>query len=720
MIRQFWSACCLTILLISCPVFAEETGASSLGPLENNPPDTVAPEFLGKALGAAIGGLPWPLMERVEHATGEDRWLVELGTGWQRKTICLMKLDRATGESAMERRIEAGGNWCYVPKNNLLFAGRFAPKKGVTTPGGVAMYEKPKLIYECFDLTTNQSLWTMPSDNLILWSSLSHDGNEVIILQCPPSATYSYEGSAFLSWHDSKTGKVLRKVAIPGSTRSQEDLCERSSIVDTPDFTYICRRSKTDPPCMKIARGSESAEPLFGDGAESGADMMQVDPDVSWAVTCSDNFKWIAFYTSQVLHVFKRDQGRLVELKEVSAGGEGTIGDDVSSVRFIPKSSRLIVGSMRKTAILDLAARKMEERIFDGGGKLSDVTSDGTQMVMWDSGGSWPVDMKDGKWTRNSLSRDFVKHYCPLQDLAFSASGRYLVSNDYGHFIVWDVVSGKALAGLATSKKNESSPDFRGLSSPVVAEKQGKVYGGDGLRALEWSLADIERSAGTAVLEGTPAFGSIGRLESVYNMDLAIDESGERIIDADANEVRFRLYSNPGASRKLKVSEDDLYRPRQFFFPPDKDKLLIFGLNRASQIDLTGKNPPLDLQKSVFAITPSGMAYDNAGMNPQNPTVRRYGIGNDSSEKDEMKVVGAPWQFAWGMTDATDDNRLFIYAGNSEEVDKICVMNWEKKELVRTFKSPAKIEFLKVSPDGKFVAVAGHDRRVYLWDLGGL
>jgi WD40 repeat protein len=143
---------------------------------------------------------------------------------------------------------------------------------------------------------------------------------------------------------------------------------------------------------------------------------------------------------------------------------------------------------------------------------------------------------------------------------------------------------------------------------------------------------------------------------------------------------------------------------------------------RGSQVSLDGKTPQMPIKKQACAITPSGMFYDPSKARSERAEItrERLGVAAASMTPDTVIVGNPPWNFEWATTDASDDDRFFVYKNGSQRWDEVSVMDWEKKMQVRVFQTPSEVNVLKVSPDGKYVATAGNDKRIYLWDLGGL
>lgn len=696
-------------LSLCLPALADDA-ARSLGPLKRVSPADEKPDFLAKVLGQNSSGVPYGVMDRVARIAAPDHWLVETGHEWNQKFLCLMKLDRKTGKSVVVQKIEAAGHWCYVPKGNLLFAGRFKIEEAEK-----GSFMEPKLVYECFDLSNNQPLWTLPEEASVLSTTLSHDGSQLIVLHGGPMDRKTAKGPAWLSWYDMKSGAMTRKVELPGLNRVQVNLYDHRAIADTPEITYVSRHSEDLYQCLEIARKSETAEPMSGgdDGFDgSGA---------SWFIEISDDLQWLAFHYEQEVRLFKRTGAELAQVETFEAGNEPTIGDDLRNVVFNPKSTHLAVGSMRETSLFNLQTKKMD-RTFKTGTELSDFSADGSLLVLWDDGGSWPIEVDRAAAAEKAPVLE-IQHDCPVSELSFSKDGKYLVSGDGVHFIVWDLMSGKALAMLASPK--EKDPDFRAMTSPVIVPGHGKIYGVDGWDVLEWDLLEIERNRKLEAWVGKVAFGRAGNAERQgFNMDVAVDASGERFVETNARSLWYFNRSKPTERIQLNIGENGVFFPRRFHIPEAADVVMVSTLGRSMLVGLNGTDPHIALKKNAGILTSSGMAYafaDDYKTKTRRSMAMRYPVGDDDDiVNDQIEVMNAPAMYQWHLIDATENNRLLVYKNGYRQRDEISVMDWDKKELVRTFQSPTLIKRLKTSPDGRYLAAAGSDKKIYLWDLSDL
>jgi len=651
-------------------------------------------------------------MEHVTKVSVPDHWLVETGFQWEQKFLCLMKLDRTTGESTLVQKIEAAGHWCYIPKGNLLFAGRFE-----FNAGDARTRKSPNLVYECFELSSNKPLWALPQDAAVLWASVSHDGNQLIVLHGGPRNPGTNQGPSWLSWYDARSGKLTRKVDLPGANSVQLNRYERPAIADAPEVTYVSRHSEDSYQCLQIGRQSEAAEPMSdGDDGFDGSESR-------WFIEMSDDSKWLAFHNGERVRLFKRTGMQLAEVKEFDpeVTPEKNVGNFLRNVRFTPRSSHLVVGSLVRTTLFNLETRKIQKE-FMVGTENSDVTSDGSLLVLWHDGGSWSVEINSGKVLSPKNQERGILHDSGIDELVFSPDGKHLISGDGTHFIVWDLATGKALASLASPK--EKDPDFRSMTSPVIVPGHGKVYGVDCWDVLEWDLAKIQQNLQMEPLVGVAAFGRAGNAERQgYNMDVAVDASGERFVETNARTLWYFNRKNPANRMALNIGKNDVFKPRRFHIPAAADVVMVSTLGKSMLVDLNGTDPHIDLKKTASILTASGMAYtiDDSRGNPRRPMVSRYPVGDDDAVAgDQIEVVNPPAVFQWPFIDATENSRFFVYKNGSTPGDEISVVDWDKKEVVRIFQSPALIKCLKTSPDGRYVAVAGSDRQIYLWDLSGL
>jgi WD40 repeat protein len=699
---------------LSLPAVAQNEPEKSLGPLKRLASAEIKPDFLAKTLGAT-GGLPYGLGDEVAKIPIPDHWLVETADHFEKNFLCLMKLNRATGESTLVQRIEAGGNWCYIPKGNFVFAGRNEQME--TGTKALPHHKEIKRVYECFELSTNQSLWTLSQESEVLSVSLSHDGNQLIVLNVGDSDGRTGHGPTWLSWHDIKTGKQTRKINLPGRGNTQPEHYGWRAIVDTPEMTYVTRYSMQDYQVLQVRRNADSAEQLEG-GGERFEGTESIEPGHRWFVEGSDDFKWLAFHNTQQVVLFKREGAELKEVEAFSEGFDMMMGDDVRNVRFTPKSTHLIVGSMKGTKLYDLAAGKIAKE-FKAGTFLSEVTDDSSLLVFWHDGGSWPVDLKTGKEVGEKVVKPEIRHTCPVTALSYSSDGKYLVSGDYRHFVVWDMATGKALASLASPK--EKDPDFGGISSPLIVDKHGKVYGADGWDILEWDLEKIRNNRSTEPLMGVVAFGRKGnRDRALYNIDIAVDKTGERFVEADMEAMYYFTHANPSQKTRLQISSDDLYRPRKFHFTTVEGALMVANLGRSLLVGLNGTDPQVELKKKSCLITSSDIAYSTSSQRGK-MVVSRSAVGDDDLiGQDQVTIEDAPFSFEWSKIDVTEDGKLFIYQNTERLWDEISVYDWAKKQVVRTFKSPSEIKCSKISPDGRYLATAGIEGKIYLWDLSGL
>lgn len=701
-------------LVLSLPLMAQDASPKSLGSLKRLAPVEVKPDFLANVLGTT-GGLPYGLGDDVAKISAPDHWLVETADHFEKNFLCLMKLDRATGDSTLVQKIEAGGNWCYIPKGNLLFAGRYEQREAGTKT--LEIHKDIKRVYECFELSSNQSLWTLPQDSEVLSASLSYDGSQLIILHVGDPVPGTGHGPTWLTWHDAKSGKQTRKIDLPDRGSIQEEHYDRRAIVDTPEVTYVSRISREAYQCFQVDRKGDSAVRLVG-GDERFQGTQSMEQGGKWSIEVSDDFKWLAFHDTQQVVLFKREGAELREVETFQSNYEMSMGDDLRNVTFTTRSTHLIVGSMKGTKLFDLATEKVQKE-FKAGTVLSEVSADGSMLVFWHDGGSLAVDLRTGKEIGEKIERREIRHICPVISFSFSADGRYLMAADYAHFIVWDVGTGKALALLASPK--EKDPEFRGVSSPLIIDKHGKVYGTDGWDVLEWDLEKIRSNRGTEPIVGKVAFGRPGNTQrAMYDIDIAVDKAGERFVEADMEAMWYFKLSDPQQRTKLQVSPDHLYRPRKFHFTEAEGALLVSNLGHSSIVGLNGTDPPIVLKKKAFAITPSEMAY-SASHNRGKMVASRYQVGDDDLVgQDQVTLEDAQFGLEWSKMDVTNDNRLLVYLNTERLWDEISVYDWEKKQVVRTFKSPSEIRCVKISPDGRYLATAGVEGKIYLWDLSGL
>lgn len=611
------------------------------------------------------------------------------------------------------QKIEAGGNWCYIPKGNLLFAGRNEQTETKT----LELHKDIRRVYECFELSSNQSLWSLPPDSDVLSASLSYDGNQLIILHVGDPVPATGHGPTWLTWHDIRSGKQTRRIDLPERGSIQGEHYDRRSIMDTPEVTYVSRISREAYQCLQVDRKGDAAVHLAGgDGRFQGTQSLSQGD--TWFIEGSDDFKWLAFHNTQQVVLYKREGAELREVKTFESDYEMNMGDDLRNVTFTPKSTHLVVGSMKGTQLFDLATEKVDKE-FKTGTVLSEVSHDGSMLVFWHDGGSLAVDLRTGKEIGEKVAAREIRHICPVDSFSFSADGKYLMAADYAHFIVWDIGTGKALASLASPK--EKDPEFRGVSSPLVIDKHGKVYGADGWDILEWDIEKIRGNRGTEPLVGKVAFGRPGNTQrAMYTIDIAVDKAGERFVEADMEAMWYFKLSDPNQRTKLQISPDDLYRPRTFHFTAAEGALLVSNLGHSSLIGLNGTDPPIVLKKEAFAVTPSEKAYSTSHKKGKR-VVSRYQVGDDDLVgQDEVILEDAQSGLQWSKIDVSDDNKFLVYLNAERMWDEVSVYDWEKKQVVRTFKSPSEVRCLKVSPDGRYLATAGVEGRIYLWDLSGL
>ena len=616
----------------------------------------------------------------------------------------MVKLDRKLGECTTEQVIEAGGGWAYSNRSNLLFAGR--PN---TDGSNSNIHSEPGggLSYSCFDLKSNDELWSFSNDRPILSATFSFDQKSVIVLAGESSGgKFKYRGTATLFWFDARTGGELKKLDLPGESSFVPYHYYDGTLVDTKDTTFVFRKSEKEPQIYGVKRDSVTAIPLDKEfGIETGSDLdwkMRIQPIEG---------KWMTLHHRQEVKVYQLMDGKFVEQGAFESGPSRFGYDDCSNVRFTPDGRRLVAGSDRNTLIVDIQSNKTE-KVLERGTNNLEFTSDGKFLVSWGKGGAWPTKVSNWQSVRNERVKREVFHCCPIETVGFSPDSKYLVSGDNHRFIVWNALNGKAVAEL-TTKRSEKERFYR-MQSLVWDLSKGLVYGSDGFGVVKWPIAGFAGGSGVSRLKGTLAFETLKRPGSRSGLiDVSMDSSGEHMVVSDQRSI---LYRGPSGSRELKkvplYGVDIISGPRSFGVKPDLECVFVASGGVLTRIDLAGVTKPKYMPGTFLALSIGGGNY----------------LSLDHRKKGELEVRGLVDGLVaktlkadvsrYSVFSLSPDGKFFAYHSSTPTLrSQVTLIDVEQGKTVAKIPVPSQVMSLAISPDGKMLAAGCHNRAVQVWEI---
>ncbi|MDA7881280.1 hypothetical protein N9A94_03155, partial [Akkermansiaceae bacterium] len=662
-------------------------------------------EFAPKhTLGNPRIGLAFPISHKVARIGKTDYWLIGRSLTSYHQSIAMVKLDRDLGECTTMQVIEAGGVWTYSNQSNYLFAGRpntdGANSNIHSEPGG-------GLSYSCFDLKSNDELWSFPNERPVLSASFSSDQKTVIVL-----AGESFNGSskrsgiATLYWLDARTGGELKKVELPGESSFVPDHYYDGTLVDAKDTTYVFRKSEKEAQIFSVTRDSMTPKPLDDEmGVETGVDL-------DWKIRIQPiEEKWMTLHHRQKVIVYQLKDGKFVEEGAFESGPSRFGYDDCSNVKFTPDGRRLVAGSDRNTLIVDLRENRTEKLLEYGTSNL-EFTSDGEFLVFWDKGGAWPTKVSNWKSVRDERVKREVFHCCPIETVSFSSDSKYVVSGDNHRFIVWGAENGQALAELTTERSQKER--FYMMQSLEWDLSNGVVYGSDGFGVVKWPISDFGRGSSVRRLKGKPAIDSLKMPGSRYGLiDVSMDSTGEHLIVGDQRSVFYRSPSNPGQLKKIPLFDVDiLSAPRSFGVKPGLECVFVASGGVLTRIDLAGVTEPKYMPGLFLAFSIDGDKY----------------LSLDRRKKGEVEVRGLLDGLVtktlkadvtqYSVFSLSPDGKFFAYHSvTPAHRSLVTLVDVEQGEVVAKVPVPSQVMSLAISPDGRQLAAGCHNRAVQVWEI---
>lgn len=677
---------------------ALENRAESPGPLKRHDPNQPPPEFIVKIHGDPAKGLPEVAGHRVQRVN-DKTWYLEMG-----QRIARMEPDIATGLVAFHEIIEAGGEWAVSADGKWIFAERDQARG-------------PK-VSECFDLETGGSKWALEAGTNVMDVCFTPDGKQVVVLHTlpRPRQTPPAPAEAVVSWYDTASGEMTRRVNLPGRGATRGLGSEYLSF--SRNFLYVARPCDGEAAeCLFIKDGA--AEPVKVDAGAAG---QSSGPQVSVGGKFGE---FVVFYSDNNAGLFRRDkEGALTKIREVEMESSPE-GDSYSwSARFTPDGTHLVLSSCGKTIFVptrESGGGKLKEQT--GGSHLADYSGDGKFFVTFDDGGGRVRNASTWEKVESLETRMRPPHCCPITEAGFSFFDNYIISCDDVRLLLWSK-DGVQLAELYSARSDDKQAVK--MQSPVVVEKEGKIYGADGYDFLVWDLnalnARLSRKPDNIPrVKGEVVFNDRERkVTSPELMNIRLDAQGENIITATRSVVLYRPLA-ASTPVTVPVPKNDIFmKPRAFMNGLSPSTVIVRPGMSAYSLDLTGENPSVRLggefvgtykeDNADFAITagnPQGIGSRPLA-NPQDPSIR----------STPMAKFPSGWNMRPEFAAVSPDGKWVAAVPTVwGKGSVIAVVDVAKKELIRSIPVSWTATTVSLSSDGKRLLVGSTNRAVYEFDF---
>lgn len=686
---------------------ALENRVESLGPLKRGDPYAEAPQFLVKIHGKPGIGLPSATGERLQRVS--DRiWYLELYG-----CIARMEPNYKTGEVVLKEVINASPQWCVSPDGKLLFAGRQS--------------EKFNVISECFDLESGESKWTFEKALLAMAVCFTPDGKQVVILHKSPNPPPRIDPnmrpekmdfdsirklippvSAAVSWYDAKSGELVRRVGIPGSSGvsrgdfmafSEDRLYVTRPGNDAGGECFVIKPGATEPEKIDIEALGNEEEPRVQTGGVHG--------------------EFVVFYSDDNAVLFRREaDDRLIKLEERELEGTSEGNSYDWCARFTPDGSHLVLSCCWKAIFI--STRGTENKEFLQGSDLADFSEDGKFFVTFNDGGGRVRDASSWEVVEGFESKIRPPHCCPITEAGFSISGNYIVSSDEVRLLLWSK-EGVELAELY-SPRTDAKVAVR-MQSPVILEDQGQIYAADGYDFLVWDLAALHKRLSRKPdniprVKGEVVFRD-RKLEnkSPELMNIRLDAKGDNIITATRSSVRFRplAISSPVL---VPVPKDQIFmNPRSFLPGRSGSSAIVIAGWDAYNLDLTGREKPVLLGQSIIdsGITNNRMFF--VASHGRGSKLRCYPSGKPK-EASDLIALPDDWYLRPENAMLSSDGRwIVVIPSVRNQGSALAVIDVDKREMIHSQTLKWKATSLSMSDDGKRLLVGSSNRAVYEFDF---
>lgn len=687
-----------------------ENRVDSLGPLKRCDPYAETPQFLVKIHGKPGLGLPSATGERLQRVS--DRiWYLELNG-----RIARMEPDYNTGEVALKEVIDASRQWCVSPDGKLIFAGRQS--------------EKLNVISECFDLAAGESKWTFEKSLIPMGVCFTPDGQQVAILHKSPNPPPKIDPnmrpemmdfdsirklippvSAAVSWYDAKSGELVRRVGIPGSSGdSSGDFMAFSG-----DRLYVTRPGRdVGGECFVIKPGANEPEKI-----EVEALGNEEEPRVQVGGVHGE---FVVFHSNDNVVLFRQEaDGTLIKLEEQELEGTSEGNSYDWCARFTPDGNHLVVSSCWKSIFISTRGTAgAENKEFLQGSDHADFSEDGKFFVAFNDGGGRVRNASSWEVVEGFESKIRPPHCCPITEADFSISGNHIVSCDEVRLLLWSK-DGVELAELY-SPRTDAMEAVR-MQSPVILEDQKRIYAADGYDFLVWDLAalhkrlsrkpdNIPRVKGEVVFRDRKLENKRPEL-----MNIRLDAKGENIITATRSVVRYRPLAT-SEPVQVPVPKDQIFiKPRSFMTGNTGSSAIVIAGWDAYNLDLTGKEKPVLIGQSII-----GSGITNSRMfviisHGRGSLLRTYPSGKPREATDLISLP-ADWYLRPENALLSSNGRwIIVIPAVRNQGSALAVIDVDKRQIVHSQPLKWTATSLSISDDGKRLLVGSSNRAVYEFDF---
>ena len=668
----------------------------SLGPLERFDPAPEKLEGLVSVHGSPRLGLPSSAGWGLQRVGSGDKWCVEISGH-----LALVEWNREAGEMQTKEAIVAHPEWCISPDGKRIFVRRMNDFKQGS---------------ECFDLETGKSLWSAGQRLDVADAIFSLDGKQVIIL-------HPAEGGAAVSWHDAATGEMTRRVSIPGKLYRIGGALGTDYLGLTEQAVYVAvpredeESSSNIPEAWVIKNGSEEAEKLDIDPTPSG--------ELAQVRVGGAHRELLAFYSEDVIELFREENGTLKRIHKIEASGEGD-GSYDKCVRFAPDHSRMIISDCSQTLVVTTASVPDPVlKRFKSGARLGDYTADGKFFVTFDDGGGVIRELDTFERADRAKLREFPAHCCPIEDAGFSLSGDNILSNDKHKLLLWSK-DGTLLAEL--SSPNEEARKWIEMQSPIFVDRLKKVYAADGWDFIEWDLNEVADRRKRFPGINPKVVGKVVYRDRVSTrsepelMNISIDSTGKNLLTATRTTFLFRPLEEPEQKTKLQVPMNDIFmKPRSVYLGDGGSKILVRSGSATFELDPGGKEKEVYLNSSSAGFDPKARKFFRVRSSGRDLVLEALPVGL-KTEAEQTMTMPAEWRgHSCNQLLVSSDGRWLIAVHyRSNRLPSLALIDWQEKKIVRDIPLPWQPTSLSLSTDESRLLVGSFNRAIYEFDFKAL